>query len=238
MNPATALKCSKCASSLAARPVDQAKAAPSALAKANRVPLFIGLGVLVVAVIVCGLLLFRTTDTSAAVRAVQWQRAIEIMEERPVQHETWRDQIPSAASVGSCELRVRGTQNEPAPNSEKVCGTPYTVDTGTGVGKVVQDCQYEVKDDWCAYTQLEWTVVDSVVAQGADVNPQWPAVNLRAGQREGDREEAYAVFFSSDGKEYQMNVTDANELLKYAVGSRWKLKVNALGGVVAAEPAQ
>jgi hypothetical protein len=232
------LKCSNCAGSLAQRPVDQAKASLTAPAKANRVPLFIGIGVLIVAVIICGLLFFRTSDTSAAVRGVQWQRAIEIMEEQPVQHEMWRDQIPSGATVGSCELKVRGMQDQPAPNAEKICGTPYTVDTGSGVGKVVQDCQYAVKDDWCAYTQQEWTVVDSVVAKGVDANPQWPAVNLRADQREGDRQENYVVFFSSDGKEYQMTVAGADDLAKYAAGSRWKLKVNALGGVVAAEPAQ
>ena len=150
----------------------------------------------------------------------------------------WRDQIPAGAALGSCELRVRGTQNEPAPNAEKICGTPYTVDTGAGVGKVVQDCQYEVKDDWCAYTQLEWTVVDSVVTKGTDASPQWPAVNLRADQREGDRGEAYGVFFSSDGTEYQMTVATAGDLAKYVVGSRWRLKVNALGGVVSAEPVQ
>src|SRR5512136_1212296 len=34
------------------------------------------------------------------------------------------------------------------------------------------------------------------------------------------------------------DLTEASELLKYALGSRWKLKVNALGGVVSAEPAQ
>jgi ribosomal protein L40E len=238
LNLASALKCSNCAGSLAQRPVDQAKAAPAVSAKANRLPLFIGIGVLVVAVIVCGLLFFRTTDTSAAVRGVQWQRAIEIMEERPVQHETWRDQIPSGVAVGTCELKVRGTQNEPAPNAEKICGTPYTVDTGSGVGKVVQDCEYQVKDDWCTYTQLEWTVVDSVVTKGADANAEWPVVNLRTDQREGNREEAYMVFFSSDGKEYQMTVASASDLAKYVVGSHWKLKVNALGGVVSAETAQ
>jgi len=30
-------------------------------------------------------------------------------------------------------------------------------------------------------------------------------------------------------------VASAEDLAKYVVGSRWKLKVNALGGVVAAE---
>ncbi len=238
LNPATALKCSKCAGSLAARPVDQTKTARPTPGKANRVPLLIGIGVLIVAAIVCGLLLFRTSDTLAAVQGVQWQRMIKILEERPVDHEAWRDQIPSGADVGSCTLKVRGTQDQPAPNAEKICGTPYTVDTGSGVGKVVQDCKYEVKDDWCAYSQLEWTMVNSAVAQGTDARPQWPPMNLRANQREGDREETYVVFFTSDGKQYQMTVANATELLKYTVGSRWKLKVNALGGIVAADPAQ
>jgi ribosomal protein L40E len=238
MNPATALKCNNCAGSLAERPVDQVKAPPTAPAKVNRMPLFVGIGVLLVAVIVCGFLLFRTSDTSAAVQGVLWQRTIQIIEQRPVEHETWRDQVPSGVSVGACELRVRGTQDEPAPNSEKICGTPYTVDTGSGMGKVVQDCKYEVKDDWCAYTQLEWTVVDKAEVKGTDFNPQWPAVNLGADQREGDRTEEYAVIFVSDGKEYRMTVASPDELDNYTTGSRWKLKVNALGGVVSAEPAQ
>jgi ribosomal protein L40E len=238
LNPATALKCSKCAGSLAARPVDQAKAAPPAPAKANRLPIFIGIGVGIVALIVCGLLFFRTSDTSAAVKGVMWQRAIEIMAERPVEHSTWRDQVPSGATLGSCELKVRGTQDQPAPNANKVCGTPYTVDTGTGVGKVVQDCKYEVQDDWCAYTQLEWTVVDKAEVKGTDLNPQWPALKLAADQREGDRTEEYTVIFVSDGKEYRMTTASADDLAKYVAGSKWKLKVNALGGVVAADPAQ
>lgn len=75
------------------------------------------------------------------------------------------------------------------------------------------------------------------VAQGTNANPLWPAVNLRADQREGDRQESYLVIFNSDGKEYQMSISNAGELVKYVVGTRWKLKVNALGGVMAAEPA-
>jgi ribosomal protein L40E len=239
MNPATALKCSKCAGSLASRPVNQPSAAPAAPpAKMNPLPLIIGIGVLVIMAILCGLLVFRTSDTSAVVRGVQWQRAIEIIEQRPVQRETWRDQVPSGVPVSACELRVRGVQDQPAPNSVKICGTPYTVDTGSGVGKVVQDCQYEVKDDWCEYSQLEWAVVDSIIARGTDAAVQWPALNLRADQREGNRAEIYAVFFTSDGQEYQMSVAEASDLLKYAAGSRWKLKVNALGNVMSAEPAQ
>ena len=242
MNPATALKCQTCAGTLrvAQRPSDQPRPdQPASPPKStSRTGVFIGIGVAIVAVVVCALLFFRTSDTSAQVEAVQWQLAIEIMEQRPVDYETWRDAIPSGASLGSCEMRVRRTQDEPAPNSDKVCGTPYTVDTGTGVGKVVQDCKYEVKDNWCVYTQQEWTVVDSVAANGSDADPQWPALRLRSDQREGDRTEAYEVIFVSEGKEYRLSVSSADRLDNYAPGSRWKLKVNALGGVVSAAPAQ
>jgi hypothetical protein len=95
-----------------------------------------------------------------------------------------------------------------------------------------------VKDDWCAYTQLEWTVVDKAEVKGTDFNPQWPLVKLAADQREGDRLEDYTVIFVSDGQEYRMGVSSADQLDDYTPGSRWELKVNALGGVVSAEPAQ
>src|SRR5512139_1272680 len=64
LNPATALKCSNCAGTLrmAQRPIDQPKAPPAAApAAASRLPLLIGVGVLIVAAIVCGLLFFRTS---------------------------------------------------------------------------------------------------------------------------------------------------------------------------------
>lgn len=239
LNPATALKCQTCAGSLAQRPSDQVKPnQPAAPPKKSQTSIFIGVGVAVVAVILCALLFFRTSDTAAAVKGVQWQRAIEIMEQRPVQHAAWRDEVPAAATLGACELKVRRTQDQPAPNADKVCGTPYTVDTGTGVGKVVQDCKYDVKDNWCAYMQEEWTVVDSVVAKGTDANPQWPPLNLKTNQREGDRQEDYKVIFLSDSTSLVMSVSTANELDRYTPGSRWKLKVNALGGVLSAEPAK
>ena len=239
LNPATALKCQNCAGSLAQRPSDRPQTDRAAPPKrTTKTGLYVGISVAVIALIMCALLLFRTSDTAALVKNVQWQRTIEIMEQRPVEHETWRDEIPANTRLGSCALKVRHTQDDPAPNSNKVCGTPYTIDTGTGAGKVVQDCKYEVKDNWCTYTQQEWVVVDSAVAKGTDVNPQWPDLKLLRDQREGDRQESYSVVFESEGKEYTLSVPTANELDRYTLGSRWKLKVNALGGVVAAEPAQ
>ena len=228
-NPADALKCQKCGGGLAQKPIGTPKPAAQ-IASARRSPIgLIAIGVMVL--IAIAVLFFRTTDTTAAVQALSWNRQIKIMAQRPVTHETWQDQIPSGAQAGSCTPKVRRTQDNPAPNSDKICGTPYTIDQGNGTAKVVQDCQYQVKDNWCQYTQPEWTVVDAVVAKGSDSNPAWPPLNLSTGQREGDRTEAYEIVFSSDGKQYKYSPQDAAEFSQFTIGSRWTLKVNTLGGV-------
>jgi hypothetical protein len=93
-----------------------------------------------------------------------------------------------------------------------------------------------VKDQWCEYTQNEWTVVDAVVAQGSDLNPRDPQLDLQSGQRAGNHAETYEVTFSSEGKQLKYSARDAAEFAQFTIGSRWTLKVNALGGVVSVEP--
>jgi len=153
LNPANALKCKKCSGSLAQKPIGAPKPAAQA-ASATRSPIgLIAIGVIVV--IAIAFLFFRTMDTTAAVQSLSWDRQIKIMAQRPVTHETWQDQIPSGAQAGLYAPKVRRMQANPAPNSDKVSGTPYTIDQGNGTAKVVQDCRYQVKDNWCQYTQLE-----------------------------------------------------------------------------------
>jgi hypothetical protein len=119
---------------------------------------------------------------------------------------------------------------------EKTCGTPYTIDQGSGYGKVVQDCEYKVYNDWCEYTREEWQEVDDASASGHDLNPYWPPVNTASGQREGGRSEKYNVGFDTEGKSYTYHPSDADEFSRYIISSKWVLKVNALGGVTAVEP--
>jgi DNA-directed RNA polymerase subunit RPC12/RpoP len=239
LNPATALKCQKCAGSLARRPVDQPKPVAQPVAKPANTGLLAVIGLAVLAVCVFLFIqMTRTSDTGATVQAVQWQRSIAIMGLAPVTRETWEDQIPSGAQKGSCIDKVRRTQSNPAPNADKVCGTPYTVDQGNGTAKVVQDCEYQVKDQWCKYTREELGVVDTAIARGTDDNPLWPKLNLLAGQQAGDRTEKYDISFSSDGKKYPYTTDDAAEFARYTIGSRWTLKINGLGGVVSVEAAR
>ncbi len=88
----------------------------------------------------------------------------------------FRENIPSGAQIGSCSKQYYTTQDQPAPVSTEVCGTSYVVDTGSGVGKVVQDCTYKVYEDKCDYTIQAWTVVDQSSLQGSDFTRSGPAL--------------------------------------------------------------
>ncbi|MCB0214023.1 MAG: zinc ribbon domain-containing protein, partial [Anaerolineae bacterium] len=66
----------------------------------------------------------RTEDITGTVSDVTWTRTIVIEGLVPVEREAWLDDIPQQAVVGSCTQEVRRTQDNPAPNSREVCGTP------------------------------------------------------------------------------------------------------------------
>ena len=242
LNPANALKCSKCGGSLAKRPA--APTPPAQPAKpSNRIkPGLVIAGVAALTLCMCaivfGMLSARTTDTAGVVQAVSWERTVQIMELRPVTHEDWQDKVPSDAQRGTCTRRVRSTQQQPAPGAETVCGTPYTIDQGSGKGKVVQDCEYKVYDDWCKYTINEWTAVDNAIAKANDLKPRWPDMRLRSGQREGNRDEKYEVTFSAGNKNPKYSPKDAAEFTQFSVGSRWTLKVNTFGIITDVQPAK
>ena len=183
-------------------------------------------------------LFIRTTAVTGQVAAIEWERQISIEQLMPVTYETWHDEIPSQAERGQCTLKLHHTQDQPAPNAKEVCGTPYTTDTGSGFGEVVQDCQYQVYDDWCEYTVDEWQAVDTHARSGADFNPQWPTFQLSANQRAGERDETYRCFFQSKQGDYTYATHDMDRFTRCEIGSRWVLDVNTLGGVQSINPAE
>lgn len=237
MNTASGKKCKTCGSALAAEPTPATPAAPAGpAAKLGLLPIII-IACVVVACLAFFIMSSRTSDTIGVVNGSSWQLRVNILEMRPVQREDWRDRIPQGASIGNCREEVRRTQDQPAPRSQKVCGTPYTVDQGTGVGKVVQDCQYNVLDDICKYNVNEWVIIDAIVAKGNDAKPSWPDPQLSQSQRLGNREEAYQVTFAANDTIYTYTPRDAQEYAQFTPGSRWTLKVNALGGITDISPA-
>lgn len=240
-NPDTAKSCSSCGASLAQEPAPQTSVAALA-ASPKKTPVWVFIAI-AAAVIVCGGIILlavlsnRTKGATGVVENVRWERVIPIEAMVPVEYESWQDQIPDEAVVGACREEIRSVESEPVPNSIEVCGTPYTVDTGSGYGEVVQDCEYQVYDDICSYTVEEWRQVDTVVMSGTDQQPSWPEPVLEAGQRIGqNRSESYVIVFSSGGETYTYTTSDISLFQQAEIGEQWDLNVNTFGKLISVEP--
>ena len=230
---ANAQRCPHCGGNLVES--TQPVTAPTAAAKKNPIWLIIGgiaLGVLCLASVIAFIVMSnRTNDVTASVSGMQWQLSIDILEKQPVQRSAWSEDVPAQAQDVSCHDEYKATSDNPAPNSTEVCGTPYTIDTGSGAGKVVQDCEYLMYASYCDFTILDWTVVNTAVAQGHDNRPQWPLASLLAGQQEGNRHEAYQVTFDAGGQAYAYAPVDIAEFSQFDVGSQWILGINTFGDI-------
>jgi ribosomal protein L40E len=242
-NPGDALTCANCGTPLRKSEVSTPSLTPAAkpaLRLGRKVPVIgIVLGAVVLCVLAVGgiMLLGRTEDLQGQVVGTQWSRSITIEELGPVQLQDWRDDIPSDIQPQSCDLKYRTTSDEPAAVSTEVCGTPYTVDTGGGYGEVVQDCTYDVYDEWCEYTAQEWRTVNTATSSGSDLSPAWPVLSLSQSQRAGDEKETYEVTFQTPQGVYEYTPADVAEYALFETGSEWVLRVNALNEVVSVEPA-
>jgi ribosomal protein L40E len=245
LNPSSAKLCTRCGAPLG-KPQPQAVPLPAAASAGGAsnggggnmgwvfvaIILFVMLGL--GAFVFMG---FRTSDTVAEVTGAHWERSIDIIAPVPVRGSAWRDQLPAAAQNVSCRQEFRYTSGEPVAGAREVCGTPYTLDTGTGMGRVVQDCEYQVYDEMCSFTTLQLGVVNTVVSQGTGFAPKWPVANLAGEQRLGDRRERYVCDFNTDGETYAYTLRTLAEYEQCEPGSRWNLEVNSFGDVVSATPA-
>ena len=238
MNPGTAHNCQNCGANLHLEKPKTAAPKQESRRGGPSTAILIAIGVIIVAACI-GLFIFlnQTDDVQARVSDLSWERSIVILGLAPVSRTAWQDEIPQEAEIGQCRQEHRYTSDDPQPNSTEVCGTPYTVDTGSGLGEVVQDCQYQVYDDRCEYTVLQLLPVDTLVLSGSDRNPQWPALRLQSDQEEGERQESYRITFSADGETFTHVTNDADEYRSFTPGSNWTLKVNQLGGVTDVQPA-
>ena len=239
-NPDTARNCAQCGGSMQIQKEEQPKAAvPASKAQKKKRPKLV---MFIVLAVVCSLgagliylLFFRGESVSGTVSGVRWERTIDVEGLVPVEYSDWYDQIPEDGEVLECQREVRSIENQPQSNAEEVCGTPYSVDTGSGVAEVVQDCEYHVYDDYCSYSVIEWAVVDTVSLSGDDFYPEWPEPSLGVDERLGDQSETYLVYFKVDNDNYTYSISNFENWQQFEVGSLWHLEVNALGGVLSVQ---
>jgi ribosomal protein L40E len=244
-NLETARTCSKCGGSMQVQmPNTQVPksvaASPQPLATQAKKRLPVGL--IIILVVICAIaavfIIFatRTESVTGTVDGVGWERSIAIEGLVPVEYRNWRDQIPSDAEILACKPEVRSVESEMQPNAEEVCGTPYSVDTGSGYAEVVQDCEYYVYNDYCTYSVIEWAVVDTATFSGNDFYPEWPDPVLSVEQRLGEQTGTYVIYFNTGKEDYSYNISDYEDFQRFQIGTKWNLEVNALGGVVSVEP--
>ena len=231
---ANAQRCPNCGGSLVDTAAPTATPAPT---KPQKIPIWLIIGGITLGVLCCASIIAfivmrsKTSDVTASVSDVRWQLSIDIMEKQPVQKSAWSDDVPSQAQAVSCQEKYKETSNLPALNATEVCGTPYVVDQGSGAGEVAQDCEYLVYASYCEFTVLDWTAVNTAVAQGRDNNPQWPITSLQAGQQEGNRYETYQVTFDADGQTYTYTPVDMVEFRQFEIESQWILAINTFGEI-------
>jgi ribosomal protein L40E len=242
MNPETALRCAQCGASMTRQ--TQAPAAPQAVRPAAlpNWAMYVVLGIVVICVLAGAFFLFSRLMTreelTGVVQNIAWQTSVAIQELGPVQRQGWQYEIPAEAQVGDCQDQVRSVQDfEPVGEKfNKVCGTPYTVDTGSGVGKVVQECQYQVLAPYCQYTVQEWRVVSQAVESGNNYSPVFPQPRLSANQRLGEQDVSYIVIFQTDQGQYEYAAGSLEEFRQFQLASRWILTLNGFNQIVGLEP--
>lgn len=239
MNAGTRLKCGNCGASLSHGAPPKTEKPVAAAQPINRNVLIIGGVVLLLLCAAAYFLFFRTAEITGVVASVSWQRSVAIEAFGPVELQAWRDELPSDAAQISCSERVRSSQAEPPANGryDEVCGTPYSVDTGGGFAEVVQDCEYQVYDDYCFYTVNAWAPVATAQLKGFDLNAIWPDPVLSSNQRLGEQTVDYVCIFDSNGKTYSYHTTSLDDFQRCVIGSTWTLMVNGAGAVVEISPA-
>ena len=243
MNAASATRCESCGALLPKPGAPPPPPAAKPAQPARRLPIgLIALGGILLVIACIAILLLsggggKTEQMVGQVSGSTWKRVVLVQAMLPVQRQGWRPEIPGSASLGDCQERLYRTLDEPAPGSVEVCGTPYVQDTGTGLGEVVQDCQYQIFEDYCSYTVLDWQAIAPIVLAGEGMNPSWPSQRLNDQQREAGREEEYVVTFQTESGPVQFSVPSLAQYQQFTQGSRWTLEVDSRGRVVGVEAA-
>ena len=243
-NPINLLACTSCGSPLKTSYVPPSSKIPEVSSGQNgrkgflgsRGCLITGIMLLILGFIAIYFAFLKTDQTTAVVTNTEWKTQIEILGLVNKTAEDWYDEIPSNSTIEDCSKEVREKSDSYVPGSVEECGEPYLVDRGNGYSEKVQDCFYNVYDDKCTYTYLDWGVISVKTATGQDSNPRMPLLNLGSDQKKGSEQVSYTVSFQDDaGKNYAYNPTTIDEYQTFNLDDTYTIEVNGMENIISLE---
>lgn len=163
-----------------------------------------------------------TSSVQARVSNVAWQTTLPVQEVQSVRYTDRRGNPPSDAYDVSCYT-----------DSREVC-EQKTIDKGNGYAEVVEECHTE-SEQYCDYTVDEWKTIQTYTLEGNDFLPVYAQPGISSNQRYGEESVTYTVYFDTEKGTMTYNPGSLSEFQQFQPGSTWKLKLNALGGVVGVE---
>lgn len=175
----------------------------------------------------------KKNSQSVVVSNTTWQTSLQVLGLIDKQASAWHDSIPGSSRIINCSERVRERSDTYVSGSEEVCEEPYYVDKGNGFSEKVQDCYYEVYDDYCTYAYQDWDVISVLSDQGNDINPLIPKTSLTEDQKLGDQSVSFSISFTdSSGKIYTYVPSSLEEYQQFAVNDHYTIELNGFGSIV------
>ncbi len=213
---------------------------------------------LAILMLVCGFFIFRPRTEVATVIDLYWERSIGVQEHQYNRHEGWdppadADIESQEQRIHHHEQVLRGyeeqcgykevcTTQSVYDHTETICYDDGTCDE-EDVYRDEEVCNNEyvcedvpvyeavpVYKTWYVYYVWEWVDLEPVTASGHDAYPRWPALDLAENQREkpdSRRERCIVTFENEKGKTFEYK-PPCDELSRYDLGSRWRIKRTAL----------
>jgi DNA-directed RNA polymerase subunit RPC12/RpoP len=229
VNPVSRSNCSKCGSPFprTAPPTPLAAAAKTSVGaqrRASRWWLWAAIGA-VVLLCIGAVMMFvvPTASMAATVSDVRWETSVPVQDMQAVQHSNESGSPPSGAYDVSCHTE-----------DKEVC-QERVVDQGNGFGEVVQDCHTE-STQYCSYTVDEWKTIQIYTLDGHNYSPVYAQPSVAAGQRLGDQQAEYTVFFETEAGQKTYSPSDLADFSQFRVGSTWNLSLSAVGGILDVKP--
>lgn len=210
----------------------------------------------VVLLIIClAFAMCSSREAQLTVAGFEWERTIEIERLNTLTEEGWEGELPADADILSSERAIHHYdqvidhyETKSRQVEERVKVGEYVCDQkdlGNGYFEDVYCDKYETRyrtEEYEApvyrdepvyktkytYEIDRWQRERVERASGTDKMPEWPEVNLKNKEREGERTEKYIVHFADDEGETYPYKTNYEEWREFTEGEMYNAQINRM----------